>query len=201
MIVLGVATLVAIAVLVVARVWMNPAGGPATSITPTTTSKPVPVPSTSIRSAPPGFPDMDGFVDVSRDHEVSHLYPLATFTSPTGLECAMSSNRGGTAASCYGPISGLDQPANLVYADDYGARFDHGTTPGDAAKRNGKPLASGQKVVLGAGGTLMGGDQITCGAQDQLIACVVVRAFDANHGADTAQRHGFVLSPQGSWTF
>jgi hypothetical protein len=201
MIVLGVATVVTAAVLVVARVWMNAAAGPAPSMTPVTTSEPVPMTSTSIQAAPPGFPDLDGFTDVSRDHDVSDLYPLATFTSPTGLQCAMLSNRGGTAASCYGAIPGLEQPANQVYADDYGARFDQGTPPDDAAKLNGKPLASGQKVILGAGGTLMGGDQITCGVQDVLVACVVIRGFDENRGDDTAPRHGFVLSPQGSWTF
>jgi hypothetical protein len=200
MIVLGLATVVA-AALIAARVWMNPAAGPAPSMAPVTTSEPVPMTSPSVQAVPQEFPDLEGFSDVSRDHEVSGLYPLATFTSPTGLQCAMLSNRGGTAASCYGAIPGLDQPANQVYADDYGARFDQGAPPDDAAKLNGKPLASGEKVVLGAGGTLMGGDHITCGAQDELVACVVVRGFDENHGDDTAQRHGFVLSPQRSWTF
>ena len=200
MIVLGVATVVAAAVLIAARVWMNPAAGPVPSMAPVTTSEPAPMASTSVQAAPPEFPDLDGFTDVSRDHEVSGLYPLATFTSPMGLQCAMSSNRGGTAASCYGAIPGLDQPANQVYADDYGARFDQGAPP-DTATLNGKPLASGQKVILAAGEPLMGGDQITCGVQDVLVACVVIRGFDENHGDDTAPRHGFVLSPQGSWTF
>ena len=47
----------------------------------------------------------------------------------------------------------------------------------------------------------MGGDQITCGVQDVVVACVLARAFRHNHGDDTAQRHGFVLDPHRSWTF
>ena len=78
--------------------------------------------------------------------------------------------------------------------------FDQNTPPA-TDKLNGKPLASGEKVILGAGGNLMGGDQITCGVQDVLVACVVIVGFRQNHGDDSAQRHGFVLDPQRSWTF
>jgi len=131
---------------------------------------------------------------------VSRHYALATFTSPTGLQCAMWSSRGDTAAFCFGAIPGLDHPANQVYAGDYKAQFDQARRP-DADKLNGKPLASGEKVTLGAGGTLMGGDQITCGVQDVVVACMLIRGFRQNHGDDTAQRHGFVLDPQRSWTF
>jgi hypothetical protein len=205
MIVLAVATVVTAAVVVVARVLMNPAVGPAPAKAPVDSSEPVPTTSTSVQTAalappPPGFPDLNGFTDVSADHDVSRYYPLATFTSPTGLQCAMWSSRGDTAAFCFGPIPGLDHPANQVYAGDYKAHFDQNTPP-DTDKLNGKPLASGQKVILGAGGKLMGGDQITCGVQDVLVACMVIRGFRHNHGDDTAQRHGFVLGPQRSWTF
>jgi hypothetical protein len=48
---------------------------------------------------------------------------------------------------------------------------------------------------------LMGGDQITCGVQNALVACILIEGFSQNHGDDTAQRHGFVLNPQRSWTF
>jgi hypothetical protein len=112
----------------------------------------------------------------------------------------MWSSRGDTAAFCFGAIPGLDHPANQVYAGDYKAYFDQNTPP-DTDKLNGKPLASGEKVILGAGGTLMGGDQITCGVQDDVVACMVIKGFGQNHGDDTAQRHGFVLGPQTSWTF
>jgi hypothetical protein len=205
MIVLAVLTVVTAAVVVVVRVLVNSAVGPAPTGAPVDTSKPVPIDSTSVQTAalappPPGFPDLDGFTDVSQDHVVSRYYALATFTSPTGLQCAMWSSRGDTAALCFGAIPGLDHPASQVYAGDYKAYFDQNTPP-DTDKLNGKPLASGEKVILGAGGSLMGGDQITCGVQDVLVACMVIRGFRQNHGDDTAQRHGFVLGPQKSWTF
>jgi hypothetical protein len=101
------------------------------------------------------------------------IYPLATFTGPAGLQCAMWSSLGDTAAYCFGAIPGLNHPTNQVYAgDNQKAHFDQ-TTPPATDKLNGKPLASGQKVILGAGGTLMGGDQITCGVRELVIACMV----------------------------
>jgi hypothetical protein len=154
----------------------------------------------SARGAPPShdFPNLDGFTDVSKDHDVSPgYYLLSTFTSPKGLQCAMWSSRGDTAAFCYGPIPGLDHPANQVYAGDNQSYFAQDRPP-DTDKLNGKPLASGQKIVFG---NLMGGDQITCGAQDVMVACVLIRDFNQNHGDATAERHGFVLNPLGSWTF
>ena len=205
MIVVAVVTIVTAAVVAVARVLMHPTAHPAPAKAPVDTSGPVPVTSASVQTSvlappPPGFPDLDGFTDVSHDHDVSRYYPLATFTSPTGLQCAMWSSRGDTAAFCFGAIPGLDHPANQVYAGDYKAFFDQNRPPA-TDKLNGKPLASGEKVILGAGGKLMGGDQITCGVQDLTVACMVIRGFHQNHGDDTAQRHGFVLSPQTSWTF
>jgi hypothetical protein len=201
----GIVAVVTAAVVAVAQLMANPARGPAPAVVPMDTSEPAPIAPTSVQTTalaptPPGFPDLDAFTDVSQDHDVSRYYALATFTSQTGLQCAMWSSRGDTAAFCFGAIPGLDHPANQVYAGDYKAYFDMTTSP-DTDKLNGKPLASGEKVILGAGGNLMGGDQITCGAQDLLVACMVIRDFRQNHGDDTAQRHGFVLSPDGSWTF
>jgi hypothetical protein len=205
MIALAVVTVVISVVVVVARVLMHPTVGSAPAVPPAATSASPPVMSNSDLTAPqapppPGFPDLNGFTDVSQDHDVSRYYALATFTSPTGLQCAMWSSRGDTAASCFGPIPGLDHPANQVYAGDYRAYFGQ-TRPPDTDKLNGKPLASGEKVVLGAGGNLMGGDQITCGVQDVVVACMLIRRLRQNHGDNTAQRRGFVLGPQRSWTF
>jgi hypothetical protein len=204
-IILAVVAVVIAVVVVALRVLVNSPAGRAPTGAPVDTSGPIPMTSTPIQTAavappPPGFPDLDGFTDVSHDHDVSRNYPLATFTSPTGLQCAMWSSRGDTAAFCFGAIPGLDHPANQVYAGDYKAYFDQKARP-DTDKLNGKPLASGQKVILGAGGNLMGGDQITCGVQDVLVACMVIRGFSHNHGDETAQRHGFVLSAERSWTF
>ena len=198
MIALAVVTVVTFVVVVVVRVLMHPAAGSAPAAPPAATA-------TSALTAPqapppPGFPDLNGFTDVSQDHDVSRHYALATFTSPTGLQCAMWSSRGDTAAICFGAIPGLDHPANRVYAGDYKAYFDQNRPPA-TDKLNGKALASGEKVVLGAGGKLMGGDQITCGVQDVVVACMLIRGFRQNHGDDSAQRHGFVLDPERSWTF
>jgi hypothetical protein len=205
MMALAVVTLVTAVVVVVVRVLMHPAVHSAPAGPPAATSASLPVMSTSALTAPrapppPGFPDLNGFTDVSQAHDVSHYYALATFTSPTGLQCAMWSSRGDTAAFCFGAIPGLDHPANQVYAGDYKAHFDQNRPP-DTDKLNGKPLASGEKVVLGAGGSLMGGDQITCGVHDIVVACMLIRGFRQNHGDESAQRHGFVLDPQRSWTF
>jgi hypothetical protein len=205
MITLAVVTVAAYVIVVIVRVVLHPAVGSSPAAPPAATSAPPAVSPTSASTAPqapgpPGFPDLNGFTDVSQDHDASHHYPLATFTSPTGLQCAMWSSRGDTAATCFGAIPGLDHPANRVYAGDYKAYFDQSRPP-DIDKLNGKPLATGQKVILGAGGMLMGGDQITCGVQDAVVACMLIRGFRQNHGDDTAQRHGFVLDPQRSWTF
>ena len=207
MIVLVVLMVVTGAVVVVLRVMVHPFARRAPTGAPVGTSTPMSITSTSAQTAglappPPGFPDLDGFADVSAEHTVDNhgIYPLATFTSPTGLQCAMWSSRGDTAAFCFGTIPGRDHPANQVYAGDYKTYFDQNTPPA-TDKLNGKPLESGHKVILGAGGNLMGGDQITCGVQDVVVACIVIREFRRNHGDDTAQRHGFVLDPQRSWTF
>ena len=111
MMVLAVVAVVTAAVVAVMRVVLNREGGSAPADRQET-SEPVPVPSPfrfRLRRWPhhlPGFPDLDGFTDVSQDHDVSRYYPLATFTSPTGLQCAMWSSRGDTAAFCFGAIPG-----------------------------------------------------------------------------------------------
>ena len=179
-------------------------GNPLVAQMPTAAAEPppvTPVQTVAVAPPPPGFPDLDGFTDASQDHTVSKSYALATFTSPAGLQCAMWSSRGDTAASCYGAIPGLDHPANWVYANDQEAYFDQAAQPPAQDKLNGKPLLSGEKVVLGAGGGLMQGDQITCGVRDAEVACILINGFSQNHGDETAKRSGFVLNDQGSWTF
>jgi hypothetical protein len=197
-------TLSVAAMAAVACVLTNPAADRALAVIPLGTSQPIPLRPTSAETPPPpGFPDLEGFADVSAGHvgDNQGIYPLATFTGPGGLQCAMWSSLGDTAANCFGAIPGLNHPANQVYAgDNQKAHFETNTSPA-ADKLNGKPLASGQKVVLGAGGTVMGGDQITCGVQDVKIACMVVRGFSQNRGDGTAERHGFVIDPQKSWIF
>lgn len=204
MFVLTGVTLSVTAVVAVACALTKPAADRATAVLSVGTSQPIPLrPVPALAPPPPGFPNLDGFVDVSAGHvgDNQGIYPLATFTGPGGLQCAMWSSLGDTAANCFGAIPGLNHPANQVYAgDNQKAHFDQSAPPA-TDKLNGKPLASGQKMVLGAGGTLMGGDQITCGVQELIIACMVVRGFSQNHGDGSAERHGFVIDPQKSWTF
>jgi hypothetical protein len=210
MFVLTGVTLSVTAVVAVACALTKPAADRTTAVVSVGTSQPIPLgptptptPTPALAPPPPGFPDLDGFGDVSAGHvgDNQGIYPLATFTGPAGLQCAMWSSLGDTAAYCFGAIPGLDRPANQAYAgDNQKAHFDQ-TTPPATDKLNGKPLASGQKAILGAGGTLIGGDQITCGAQELVIACMVVKGFSQNHGDSTAERHGFVIDPQKSWTF
>jgi hypothetical protein len=161
----------------------------------------VQLPTAAAQPTPPGFPDLSSYTDVSSAHDVSVYYTLATFTGPGGLQCAMWSSLGDTSASCFGHIPGVDHPVNRVYANDYESRFSQDTDAPAKDKLDGKPLASGEKIVLGAGGTLMQGDQITCGVHDTTIACVLVNGFSNNHGDATAKRTGFVLNEKGSWTF
>lgn len=183
------------AVVVGARLVMNVADGQRSSVDPATSNPVEPA-----ARGPGEVPNIDNLTDVSPTHHVSALYPLATFTSPTGLRCAMWSNRGGAAASCFGAIVGRDEPAQHAYVDDYSSYFDDRSPPA-AQPLDGKPLASGEKVVLGAGGTLMGGDEIACGMDGSAVVCVLSRNVQNHEADDPARRRGFVISPQGSWAF
>jgi hypothetical protein len=115
MMVLAVVAVVTAAVVAVVRVVLNRDGGSAPAVAPLETSEPVPVTSPAVPTAavappPPGFPDLDGFTDVSQDHDVSRYYPLAIFTSPTGLQCAIWSSHGERQHSASGPFPALITP-------------------------------------------------------------------------------------------
>lgn len=170
---------------------------PETSVSPVATSTPPPVsstagPPTRPAAPPPGFPNLAGLVDVSADHVVPvGFYSLTTFTSPTGLQCALTGSRGGTTAFCYGTIPGLDHPANWASVDAYQAGEFTQSQPPAAEKLGGKLLASGDKLTL----TGLGNDRVTCGVQGVVVACILVPGSDQNPD------RGFVLDPQRSWTF
>ncbi len=89
MIVLAVLTVVTAAVVVVVRVLVNPPAGRAPTGAPVDTSKSVLSTSTAVQTAalappPPGFPDLDGFTDVSADHKIDNhgIYPLGDVYEP-----------------------------------------------------------------------------------------------------------------------
>lgn len=202
-VVLAALVIVIGAVVVGARLLMNSAAGQRSSAPLSDRSAHDSAHSTTVATAsrgPADFPDMEHFTDVSATHNASAPYSLATFTSPTGLQCAMWSTRGSTAASCVGPIPGLDHEAHHAYVDDYGSSFDDRSPPADE-HGVGKPLNSGEKIVLGAGGQLMGGDELTCGVDGSDVMCRLIRNFPAHRGEDRTQWRGFVISPQGSWAF
>lgn len=193
------AALVAAAAAVGAQHGVDPARptSPHTDLVATTLPAP-----TKVLAPPSGFPNLDGLTDVSEHHHMDmHYYPEDAFQTPDGLSCRLVTTRGGTSADCYGPIPALDQPANHVFADEHQAGFDQAAQPSDADLRDAKILRPGEKIVFGPGGDMYGGDQITCGTQDAVLACILVKQYAQNHGDHTSTRTGFVLSPDGSWTF
>jgi hypothetical protein len=175
----------------------SPAGSPRTDLVATT----LPVP-TEVLAPPSGFPNLDGLTDVSEHHHMDmHYYPEDAFQTPDGLSCRLVTTRGGTSADCYGPIPGLEQPANHVFADEHQVGFGQAAQPSDADLRDAKILRPGEQIVFGPGGDTYGGDQVTCGAQDAVLACILVKQYAQNHGDHTSTRTGFVLSARGSRTF
>lgn len=151
----------------------------------------------TVALAEPDFPNLDLFVAApAKDYAAGPdvKYPMLSFTTRTGLHCAISSSRGSTGASCYGAIPGAGQGVTSVSANDYQSGFGTGElTDIDKAALAGRGLPSGQKLTLGPGGRVMGGDQITCAVDDSLVACVVDRK--------SGERRGFVVQPQDSYTF
>jgi hypothetical protein len=198
--VVALAAVVAASVIAGIRFLTNSSGDQASSPTATGLDSTQSAPVTKTDRNGADFPDLGGLTDVSADHAVSGRYPQSVFTSPSGLQCSMWSNRGGTAASCFGTIPGLDHRAQHAYVDDYSSYFDD-KAPSSAPKLDGKPLASGEKIVMGSHGELMGGDQITCGVAGFTLACVLIRDFQDAPSDDETRRHGFVISPEESWTF
>ncbi len=147
--------------------------------------------------AEPDFPNLEQFVAASaKDYSAGPDlgYPMLSFTAPNGLHCAISSSRGSTGASCYGAITGAGPGVTSVSATDYQSSFGTGKLTGISTEAmTGRYLPSGQKLTLGPGAMVMGGDQITCAVDDNLVACAVDRK--------SGDRRGFVVKPEGSYTF
>jgi hypothetical protein len=198
---MAAAALVAAAAVVGSGLGAEPAGTSASSPRPELMATTVP-PKTEVLAPPMGFPNLDALTDVSKHHEMdTRSYPETAFQTPTGSACRMVTTRGGTSVECFGPVPGLDQPANHAFADEEHVGFQHTDQPSDPYLRDAKPLDSGQKIVFGPDGDMYGGDQITCGVQDSVVACILVKQYAQNHGDQTSTRTGFVLGPEGSWTF
>lgn len=147
--------------------------------------------------AEPDFPSFDQFLAApTKDYSAGPGvgYPMLSFTAPNGLHCAISSSRGNTGASCYGGVPGAGPGVTSVSATEYQLGFGTGEPTGiSQAAPARKNLPSGQKLTLGPGDTMMGGDQITCAVDDSLVACAV----DHKSG----ERRGFVVKPEDSQAF
>ena len=91
-------------------------------------------------------------------------------------------------------LPGLPQP-------DPGQAINLGPIAGTGSPTGALGAGAVDLCEISPGGQVaLGGDQITCGVQNVIVACMLVRGFRQNHGDDTAQRRGFVLDPQRSWT-
>ncbi|EFV14997.1 hypothetical protein HMPREF9336_00184 [Segniliparus rugosus ATCC BAA-974] len=170
-------------------------------------------------AADPQFPDLDGFAAVDEAaYNTYHTYgtPGWQFAAPGGTHCRYTVNVRGGALSlmCWGALPGAPAGQNAVSLATGGADFrpaaftkssvqtygyrDDGypgmPRPTPITERDYPPLPQGQKLVVSKMGAVM-----TCAVGDGgATACQV----ELQRGEDQdEQRHGFVLSPEGSWTF
>lgn len=158
---------------------------------------------------PHEFPDLSGYTTLDNaGYHTYRNYPGyggEQFTTPAGYHCRIGTEMKSHQlwAECWGALPAtsfdhagvrLGQPGvlgnvNLAQMDDYDwFAPDNTATPMRFGPEDYKPLPSNSKLV----NTARSPDVATCGVQGETTACVV-------DGADA--RHGFVLAPDGSWTF
>ncbi|MGL6234259.1 MAG: hypothetical protein ACRC20_02840 [Segniliparus sp.] len=168
--------------------------------------------------AEPQFPDLDGFTAVDAEGYRTYSAYMTTgwqFATPGGVLCRIQKNsRAGFASlACWGAFPGvaggessieLDKasaPSAPVFAksDRQGYGYKNLGLPGKddlipLAKKDYPVLAPGQKIVAAGAGAAT-----TCAVGDGgLTVCQMEKAASDN---EDGWRHGFVLSPEGSWTF
>jgi hypothetical protein len=166
----------------------------------------------SAAADPQQFPDLSGYTDANyKDYLTYSAYSTtgAQFVTPGGYRCPMSNifKASTSQIQCWGLLPGTAHNlVGLSYPggpDKDGAQFadkdlsptEHyqwldgpgqwhdGTVSPDAYK----PLPAHSKVTYNGE---------TCGVDESMTACVLPA-----HAPDQGQPHGFVLSPNGSWTF
>lgn len=142
---------------------------------------------------PPRFPDLSQFTEtdvsgIKRNDQTGAL-TLASFSTPDGLHCDLSTSTAGCWAAPPATIPGFPAnapvwpPGGAQQCPDQAVAFD--SNPGRfRAQSNcnggGNPvLPAGQKVTIGSS---------TCAVGNGLTAC-------------TNGPHGFVVQSSGSWTF
>jgi hypothetical protein len=164
-------------------------------------------------AAEPGqFPDLSGYVVANApDFTTFSAYLTAgvQFVAPGGYRCRMSyiTKAARSDMSCWGALPGTSHnyvglrflggpnspgaefsDIDLASMETYDWIDASGTHEGAISPDAYKPLPTHTKV------TYSEGTPQTCGVDSAMTACVMT-------GDAPGQRHGFVLSPQGSWTF
>lgn len=164
-------------------------------------------------AADPGqFPDLSGYTaaDAQQYHNYG-TYPTTAgvqFTTPDGYRCRISytGKANVTRAVCWGSLPGTsDNAVNVTLGSSFGsaafANVDPATMDSHQDMRGGqlvdltysaadyKSLPAGSKVTSP---DAPDGVSATCGVNVGMTACVIETSSD---------KHGFVLSSQGSWTF
>ena len=169
-------------------------------------------------AAEPQFPNLDDFATVDAEgYRTYSAYMTAgwQFTAPGGVLCRITENSCAWFASlaCWGALPGVPDGENDIGLDKAAAPsapvFTKSDRQGYGYKNLGVPgrentipltqkdyplLAPGKEIVVsGAGATT------TCAVGDGgVTAC---RMEKAASDSEDGWRHGFVLSPEGSWTF
>ncbi len=167
-----------------------------------TTSRSTEVSSAS-SSAPPRYVDLTGYHEVGMRYDTNGYREgqvkayAGGFSTPDGLRCrfaAWNSGKGGPPgfARCWGSMPGAPAWARTVSATsrDVGQFLREESEPED---REFRPLPPKSTITVLA----FEGDNVSCAVGDAgLTAC---RLHIGTTGGQ--YDHGFVLSPQGSWTF
>ena len=162
---------------------------------------------------PPKFPDLSEYTPMSTDQYQTYSAYMTRglqFVTPDGYRCRMSftHKQNGAHMNCWGSLPGT--PDNLVGLDYLGIPDAPGATfsdtdlsameryesmDGEGNWHDGtvnpadyKPLPAHSKL------TYTDGPLQTCAVDELMTACLLT---DQNSG----RQHGFVLSPQDSWTF
>lgn len=176
-----------------------------TTATPATSRTEVAIPS---KAGMPDFPDVDRFTEADvREYRTYSSYATTglQFVTPGGYRCLMWANRRATYSGvrCWGALP--QRGFNSVWAGGGAASFGNadlsrpettyvypGGPTGTVSPDAYKPLPSGMKLVEESVFPMQ------CVVRDQLTACRA-KGFGAEPTQTTT--HGFVLSPNGSWTF
>jgi hypothetical protein len=143
--------------------------------------------SASVKAQPPeGFPDLGTFTVAD---PAQYTLGGRSFVSPKQVSCVLDHGPHKSIV-CSGSLPGLPQNVPGV-----GCPIAHkpDAAAGDAPymfERTGPDCASSRSVPLGVGQKLSGENGTCAVGENDLVACI-----------DADMKHGFVLTPAGSWTF